>query len=219
MPHRLAVLLDHAAHGRYPAPDGDVEIVPPPPGRAQAVVAFTAHSVIATSLDEASLRPLLPPGDLGAAMHADTLSHIGRCLGATPGSVDVVLVAMGAEEEQRLLLRPDESLQGHPRVTRARRYRTNVSVLSDERQRVAVVLGQGLAGRWEISVDVDDSYRGQALATAVVSAARRLLPPDVPVWAQVAPGNAASLRAFLSAGFTPVGAEVLFLPGEPAAAP
>jgi hypothetical protein len=29
----------------------------------------------------------------------------------------------------------------------------------------------------------------------------------------VAPGNAASLRAFLAAGFAPVGSEVLFLRG------
>ena len=31
------------------------------------------------------------------------------------------------------------------------------------------------------------------------------------VFAQVAPGNAASLRAFLAAGFSPIGSEVLFL--------
>jgi hypothetical protein len=217
MPHRLAVLLDHVAHGRYPAADGNVEIVTPPPGRAQAVVAFTAHSVVATSLDEATLRPLLPAGDLGAAVHADTLTFIGQQLGAAPGSLDVVLVAMGSDEDVRLQLRPDESLHGHPRVARARRYRSNVSVWSDERQRVAVILGQGLAGRWEISLDIDASYRGQAVASAAVAAARRLLPSDVPMWAQVAAGNAASLRAFLSAGFTPVGAEVLFLPGAGAA--
>ena len=217
--HRLAVLFDHVAHGGYPAADGEVEIVPPPPGRAQAVVAFTAHSVIATRLTRSQLLPLLPPGDLGAAVHADTLSYIGQSLGVAPGSLDVVLMAMGSDEDVRVQLRPEESLLGHARVMRARRYRTNVSVWSDERKRVAVILGQGLAGRWEISVDIDPEHRGQALATAVVAASRRLLPADVPIWAQVAPGNAASLRAFLSAGFAPVGAEVLFLPGEPAAAP
>jgi len=30
------------------------------------------------------------------------------------------------------------------------------------------------------------------------------------VFAQVAPGNAASIRCFLSAGYRPIGAEVLF---------
>jgi hypothetical protein len=33
-----------------------------------------------------------------------------------------------------------------------------------------------------------------------------------PLWAQVAPANTASLRAFLAAGYRPVGAEVLFGP-------
>ena len=41
------------------------------------------------------------------------------------------------------------------------------------------------------------------------AAARHLVPPGTPVWAQVAPANAASVRAFLAAGFRPVGAEVL----------
>jgi hypothetical protein len=39
-----------------------------------------------------------------------------------------------------------------------------------------------------------------------------LLPAGEQVWAQVAPGNAASVRAALAAGFRPVGAEVLLHP-------
>jgi hypothetical protein len=31
------------------------------------------------------------------------------------------------------------------------------------------------------------------------------------VWAQVSPGNAASVRAFLAAGYRPVGAEALLV--------
>jgi RimJ/RimL family protein N-acetyltransferase len=38
-----------------------------------------------------------------------------------------------------------------------------------------------------------------------------LVPGDRPLWAQVHPGNAASVRAFLAAGYRPVGAEILFL--------
>jgi hypothetical protein len=34
------------------------------------------------------------------------------------------------------------------------------------------------------------------------------------IWAQVAPGNAASVRAILAAGFSPVGAEALLVPGR-----
>jgi hypothetical protein len=36
-----------------------------------------------------------------------------------------------------------------------------------------------------------------------------LVPGGQPLWAQIAPGNAASVRAFLAAGFLPVGAEAL----------
>ncbi|NUR85978.1 MAG: GNAT family N-acetyltransferase, partial [Nonomuraea sp.] len=36
-----------------------------------------------------------------------------------------------------------------------------------------------------------------------------------PLWAQVAPGNAASVRAFLAAGYVPIGAEALLVrPGQ-----
>jgi hypothetical protein len=40
----------------------------------------------------------------------------------------------------------------------------------------------------------------------------RLVPAGEPVFAAVAPGNACSLRAFLAAGFTPVGSEVIIQP-------
>lgn len=41
--------------------------------------------------------------------------------------------------------------------------------------------------------------------------------PEGTVFAQTAPGNAVSLRALLSAGFRPIGSEVLFVAGQPAA--
>jgi RimJ/RimL family protein N-acetyltransferase len=44
----------------------------------------------------------------------------------------------------------------------------------------------------------------------VATAARHLTPPGEPLFAQVAPGNAASLRVVEAAGFRPIGAEVLF---------
>jgi hypothetical protein len=41
-------------------------------------------------------------------------------------------------------------------------------------------------------------------------------PDGVPLFAQVAPGNAASLRTVEAAGFRPIGAEVLFHRGREA---
>jgi len=41
------------------------------------------------------------------------------------------------------------------------------------------------------------------------------VPEGRPVWAQCPPGNAASLRALLAAGYIPVGSEVLLIPPDP----
>ncbi len=72
-----------------------------------------------------------------------------------------------------------------------------------------VLLGRGVAGRLETAIEVDEDRRGQGLGRRLATAARHLAPPGVALWAQVAPGNAASVRAFLAAGFAPVGAEAL----------
>ena len=45
--HRLAKALDSAGRGAFPDADGAVEVLSPPPGRAMAVVAFTAHYMAA----------------------------------------------------------------------------------------------------------------------------------------------------------------------------
>jgi L-amino acid N-acyltransferase YncA len=57
---------------------------------------------------------------------------------------------------------------------------------------------------------VDEVRRNSGLGRRLAVAARHLV-PDRPVWAQIAPGNAASVRAFLAAGFRPVGAEALLV--------
>ncbi len=46
-----------------------------------------------------------------------------------------------------------------------------------------------------------------------VAAARHLVPGGAPLWAQITPGNAASVRAFLAAGYRPAGSEVLLRAG------
>ena len=95
----------------------------------------------------------------------------------------------------------------HPRVVRALRYRDEVRVW--QANGAVLLIGRGLAGRFEVAIEVDEQCRGQGLGARLAVAARRLVPPGEPVWAQIAPGNAASVRAFLRAGFRPVGAEAL----------
>ena len=95
-------------------------------------------------------------------------------------------------------------------MARARRYRTDVRAWTSEHG--ILVLGRGLAGRWEAAFEVDEAARGHGHGRALAAAARHLVPDNRPVWAQCAPGNASSLRALLAAGYKPVGSEILLLP-------
>jgi hypothetical protein len=103
----------------------------------------------------------------------------------------------------------------HPRVARALLYRSDVRVWASEHG--LLILGRGLAGRWEIAVEVDETARNNGHGRALATAARHLVPDGRPVWGQIAPGNASSLRAFLAAGYTPVGSEVILTPFPPEA--
>ncbi|HET6316041.1 MAG TPA: GNAT family N-acetyltransferase [Chloroflexota bacterium] len=68
-----------------------------------------------------------------------------------------------------------------------------------------------MVGRCEISIELDPRARGRGLGRALIAAARATVPAEVPVFAQVSPGNAQSLRAFLAVGFRPIGSEVVFV--------
>jgi hypothetical protein len=208
--HRLASLLADAARGVFPPADGQVEVVGSPPGRADAVVAFTAHSVVACALPEADVRAQLDPTDLGAATSARFIAWLARQLGLEPGSLDVVLVApgradAGAAGVELCRLETSES----SRVARAIRYRSDIETYGVDGG--IVVFGRGLANRLEVAIEVEPARRAEGLGKALAAAAVRLAPRGEPLFAQVAPGNAASLRAFLAAGYRPVGAEALFL--------
>ena len=66
----------------------------------------------------------------------------------------------------------------------------------------------------EASIEVDPGRRGGGLGRALAAAARHLVPDGAPLWAQISPANAASVRAFLAAGFRPVAAEALLKDAE-----
>jgi hypothetical protein len=207
---RLLRLLRDAATGNPPAADGRVEVWPAPPGPVDAVLAFTAHHVIAAGVDPDLVATWLPEGDLSAPMSPGFLGWLGERLGSRPGSLDVVLAAEGLAGDPPLELRPELDLERHQRVARALRYRSDLRVWTDPDGVGVLTLGRGLAGRRELAFEVDPARRNRGLGRRLAAAARHLVPAGEPLFAQVAPGNAASLRVVEAAGFRPVGAEVLF---------
>lgn len=94
-------------------------------------------------------------------------------------------------------------------MRRAHRYRDDVRVWQTGDGMGVLVPGRGLAGRWEVSFEVERTARGRGLGRALAAAALGALPAGTPVFAQVSPGNSVSLRATLSAGYRPIGAEIL----------
>jgi GNAT superfamily N-acetyltransferase len=138
------------------------------------------------------------------------LSWLAQAVGSTAGVLDVVLLHVGTTSSQGMQLVPYTDKREHPRLARANKMRRDLQVYTDVGEHGLVILGRGLADRWEISLELDPDARGRGQGRAMISAARACLPADVPVFAQVSPGNARSLRAFLAAGFRPVGSEVLF---------
>src|SRR6185437_3781298 len=97
----------------------------------------------------------------------------------------------------------------HPRLARAHRYRDEVRAWQADGG--IVMLGRGVGGRWEVAVEVDQDRQGRGLGRRLALAARHLVPGGAPLWAQIAPGNVASMRAFLAAGYEPAGAEALLI--------
>jgi len=204
--HELHRVLLDAVDGRFPAVDGGVDIVAPMAGDHHAVVEFTGHSFVLTDRDRDDVLARGADG-FGGASHPDLLRWLAGPDGWI-GSHDAVLAARGIGGG-RLAGRDD--LDDHPRVVRSRHHRRDVDVYGDETG--VVTIGRGLVDRLEVSVEVFPAGMAGAGRRLIVEALG-LVPAGEIVFAQVAPGNAASLRAFLSCGFAPIGAETLLLPAR-----
>ncbi|MBO0770807.1 MAG: GNAT family N-acetyltransferase [Actinobacteria bacterium] len=205
---RLAAVLRDAAGGRFPPADGGVTILPAASARDAGVIGFTAHAVIFIDADPAWVASQLPAGDLSGPLTPAFLHALCQRTGRRAHSVDMLCVAgaLPGPPGPGLAAEPGRD---HPRVSRALRYRDGVRAWRADGG--VVLLGRGVAGRWEAAVEVDPGRRGDGIGRKLAAAARHLVPPGTPVWAQVAPANAASVRAFLAAGFRPVGAEALLV--------
>jgi GNAT superfamily N-acetyltransferase len=226
---RLAAVLAGAVRGRFPPADGGITVLPQPSARDAGVFGFTAHAVVFAEVDQDWVRAQIPDGDLGAPLQPPFLSALSARTGRVAGSIDMLCFAEPLPGKPPLALTPLDLKAGrdpaerpaseepgdapgawsghHPRIERAYGYRDAVRAWAADGG--VVLLGRGVAGRWETAIEVDADRRRRGLGRALAVAARHLVPAGEPLWAQVAPANAASVRAFLAAGFTPVGAEIL----------
>lgn len=205
----LNKLLTAAARGSFPPADGSVTVLPQPSPRDVGVVSFTCHAVVFADVEHAWVHERIAPGDLAGPLSPPFLTALGERLGREANNIDMTAVAeaLPGPPPLELVETVDHS---HPRITRALRHRDAVRAWTADGG--TVVIGRGVAGRWELAVEVDDSSQGRGLGRRLAQAARHLLPVGELLWAQVAPGNARSVRGMLSAGFVPVGAEVLMVP-------
>lgn len=210
MSEEVARVLEAAARGAFPAPDGTTRIVPQPNPRDAGVLAFTAHSVVFLDEDPEWIRAELAAAGtdpLAASVHPLFLASLMRRTGRTMDVVDLLTVAPALPGEPPVELREIED-PDHPRVVRARKYRDDVRVWRADGG--VLILGRAVAGRWEAAIEVDEETRGGGLGVRLALAARHLVPGGH-VWAQQPPGNARSVRTFQAAGFRAVGAEALLI--------
>lgn len=190
----------------FPPADGGWTRIEPWRPDVFAVIALTGHAYVSapTRWSDADLATLGVDGFGGA--------HDPRVLSALAGAdgwidvLDQLLIADPLPGPSDLVRRAD--LDDHPRVRRARELRCDVEVFGD--RDALLVLGRGIDGMLEAAFEVAPKARGEGRGRALLTAARQLA--DEPVLAAVSPGNAASTRAALAAGYRPIGSVQLYRP-------
>ncbi len=211
--HPLAEILDRAARGSAPPTDGAVDLLGTTGGTADAVVAFTGHLTIAASIAPRRVREHFPDGDFATWTAPATQSWLERASHRRLVAADIVLAATGLGRAPVVDLDTHRDGLRHARVDQASRHRTEIEVFTTAKDQDGVlVLGRGLVGRREMAFEVDVDRRRKGVGRSLAHAARCLTPTDEIIWAQVAPANAASLRALMAAGFVPVCSENLLVP-------
>jgi GNAT superfamily N-acetyltransferase len=213
---RLLALLYRAAAGNPPPGDFTTTHLPSPSSPADAVLSFFGHHVVASNVDAHWLASWTD-ADPFAGSNIEFLAAMAGQLQTHPGIFDAVFAATGEGRTAsdvdtiELVETPDRT---HPRVVRALHYRdpATMRVLTTPAADALVLLGQGLAGRWEMAYEVEPSARGRGVGAALVTAARQLAPEGEPVYAQCSPGNVPSMRSFArDPQWRVIGSEVLFL--------
>jgi hypothetical protein len=212
----LGDVLHAAADGSFPVADGRWERASLWRRGLEAVVALTGHAFLAVGEDLSDIELEVLGVDGFGGAHHPRLAEAIRGSGWAD-ALDVLLVRradvavpVGAGPE--LVERPD--LAGHPRVANAQQVRTGVHVLGmpARRSRSLVTIAEGVGGLTEIGIQAVGDQPGRALLDAGLRWVAGEYGRHELLVAAVAPGNARSLRLFLSAGFVPVGSVQLFRP-------
>ncbi len=207
--HPLLDALQSAAHGRFPEPDGGVTFVEPSRAGIEAVVAFTGHAFVMTSLGPGDFAGIEIDG-LGKAQSPEALLRLAR--GGRIGVLDATLVWMPGSridgDRAHVTARPVDSR--HRRIAHAVAIRDDVRVYAGPEG--LVTLASGLAGRQEMSVEAN--VPGQGNGRRLIRSAQAMADPERPLFAAVSPGNARSFRAFQSEGFSLLASEVVVEVGD-----
>jgi hypothetical protein len=211
--HPLGELIIAAAAGQFPDPDGGWQRVPPWRPGLEAIVSFTGHAVFAVAPD-------IPDHRL-AALGADGFggAHDPRLIAALAGPegwidcLDMLMARHGTGSvgaARPLVDRPD--LATHPRAKFAGQIRGGPQVLGypDPSRSALAIISQGIAGLTELSFELESGRRGRGVGSKLAADALSMIPAGQIAVAAVAPGNAASVRALLTAGFVPLGSLQLF---------
>jgi hypothetical protein len=218
--HPLAGLISAAAAGRFPDAAGAGSGCRRGGPASRPSSHFTGHAVLVVEPGR--------PDRLLADLGADGLggAHHPRLIAALAGpdgwidSLDLLMASRGTGVPgvpPRLVARPD--LAVHPRAAFASRIRDDIRLVGypDQGRSALAVISRGIAGLTELSFELESAQRGAGGGTQLVADALTTIPADQLTMAAVAPGNAASVLALLSAGFTPLASLQLFRPNEPSA--
>lgn len=210
----LREILRGIEGGTFPSPDLSVTVVSAPSQRDTCVIGLTGHIVLAADVTREWAYGLLASGDPSAPLNPPFLSALEKHTGRRVNAIDALLLASAITNPSERTELTAELIEltavDHPRVRRARRHRDDVRVYGHPAGGL-VLTGVGVAGRLECAVEVPEALRGKGHGRRLSRTASALAPAGSHIWAQVTPGNAASLRAFLAAGYVPVGSEALLV--------
>lgn len=205
--HPLGPILSAAAAGDFPDADEPVTVFPRPPHLRGAVVAFSGHTYVAADVDRSEVLARLGWDPLAGPVLPGFLAWLAGVVGGVAHCLDMVLVGTGTGAPPSSV-QPEPAWQEHHRARHGAVNRRELTGWTLGDGQGVILIGRGLVDRWEAAYEAAPAAppgTGRALARAALS----LVPLGEPVFAQVTPGNARSLRATLAAGFTPVGCEVL----------